>query len=573
MANTNNTSKSFEDIMVHPALRKATDLVPAEPWISVMASINTLVKDGMIKDLLLVFEGEADGIKRYNGFDDLWDAKGDCKVRMGSQEVCFDSKIIFGTSSQDLISLISVECVCEEGTHYHFNMPSLGEDMEKVNKYTLAIRNFIATIIHKPIVGCDLVSALEDLQIIVKHIFKLQYQPEKAADFVRDYVQELKLDNFTNRPADIGRFLAWTEEIRWPRAFIETFAHCVGMLNCGVLDHESLDTLSPTARALLEHSCTHMHYRLSSAEMHMTMFGINSSILHELQDHTGVAKSLMAFQGFLEQHYTQIYGTWPPPIHQNSGHWLTRSVAQRLQQDFGNLYDLLVDKSIHKGLAAPTRADPFRCALDQRQFLASWDRQNGFTCLPHSDPKAPDYSPTKVVEQEEEKGARRSSLIPAVQKHRKKAPDLANIYTHAINAEAHMSPFCKAFLNHEVSTKHQQMDTHEGRLGRWIIVYCMMQLLSRVAVDIQGLRYTLGVEYHLNADLDGTPPWNIHDFPETMRSAGPQYAWAALFARAAMPPPTSGTSQRKTTKARFEVVHLADGRVMLKDPDGHVVFR
>jgi hypothetical protein len=68
MADTNNTSDPLEHIMVHPALRKATDLVPAEPWISAMASVNALVKDGMTKDLLLVFEGEADGVRRYNGF-------------------------------------------------------------------------------------------------------------------------------------------------------------------------------------------------------------------------------------------------------------------------------------------------------------------------------------------------------------------------------------------------------------------------------------------------------------------------------------------------------------------------
>lgn len=124
MANIHNTANSLEAIMVHPALRKATDLVPAKPWVSAMASVNALIKDGMTKDLLLVFEGEADGVKRYNGFvstrhlhfacvptdlikDDLWDAEGDCKVRLDSQEVCFDSRIILETNSQDLISLIS----------------------------------------------------------------------------------------------------------------------------------------------------------------------------------------------------------------------------------------------------------------------------------------------------------------------------------------------------------------------------------------------------------------------------------------------------------------------------------
>jgi hypothetical protein len=332
-------------------------------------------------------------------------------------------------------------CVCEEGRHYYLTVPPLGEDTEKVGRYNLAIRNLIATIIRKPIVGCTLVSALEDLQIIVKHVFKLQHQPEKAADFVRDYVQELKLDNFANRPADIAKFLAWTEEVRWPRAFVETFAHCVGMLNCGVLDHESLDALSPTTRALLEHSCTHMHYRLSSAEIHMAAFGIDSTVLEELSDHAGVKKSLLAFQDFLRQHYSQVYRTWPPPVHRNSGHWLTRSVAQRLQQDFGNLYDLLVDKDLRNGVSRPAYAGFFGCTLDRRQLLVSWDRRNGFTPLLHSDPKAPDHSPTKVVEQEEEKGARRSSLIPAVQKHHKKAPDLYNIYTRATSDEAYSKHF------------------------------------------------------------------------------------------------------------------------------------
>ena len=124
MANTNNTADPPEQIMVHPALRKPTDLVPAEPWISAMAAINALVSDGMIKDLLLVFEGGAEGVRRYNGFvstdslryacvptdllkDELWDTKGDCQVRLDTQDVCFDSEIIFGTQSQDLISLLS----------------------------------------------------------------------------------------------------------------------------------------------------------------------------------------------------------------------------------------------------------------------------------------------------------------------------------------------------------------------------------------------------------------------------------------------------------------------------------
>lgn len=158
------------------------------------------------------------------------------------------------------------------------------------------------------------------------------------------------------------------------------------------------------------------------------------------------------------------------------------------------------------------------------------------------------------------------------------------------------------------------MNTHDGRLGRWLVVHCMMQLLSRLAVDIQGLRHRVGVEYFLHADLDGTPPWDPDKFPGAIRPAGPQYSWAALLAMAARqqrgnafanvaqyggggeegpraisqnvpvgvsrstPHGTAHESPQNTQqvpkkKGRFQVVHLPDGRVMLKDADGHVIFR
>ncbi|KAI5272988.1 hypothetical protein E4T47_03745 [Aureobasidium subglaciale] len=577
MANTDTTNDIFGNTMAHPLLRRAADTVPAEPWITKMASIDNLIRNGINKSWMLVFKGEADGVSRYSGHvsvrnlrntcaptelpkDDLWNHEGDCKVRLGDQEVCFDSNIIFETKSDDLLSLIS-ECVCERGIHYNFRLPPLGENLEKINRYNLAIRNFIATIIRKPIIGNTLVSALEDLQIIAKHVFKLQHQPEKTAAFVHDLVENMKFDNFINRPADVCKFLAWTEKTRWSRGFVETFAHCAGMLNYGVLDQESLEELSRTSRALLEQSCTKMHYNLTTAEIPLTVFGIGPTIMREVEDYVGIQQSLLAFQNFLHQYYAQLYGTWPPPMNQSSGHWLTRSMVQRLQQDFGNLHDLLVDTNIQRGAATDADADSFGCGLDRSHLFATWDRRNSFNPLPYFEPKAPVFSPTVVVEQEGAKGARRSSLIPAVQKHRNKGPDLHDIYTRATNAGTNVSDFCKAFLNHEASIKHQAIDTHEGRLGRWIVVYCMMQVLSRVAVDIQGLRYTQGMEYFLNADINGTPPWS------------PIWLGCALCEIHGKVVAKMSSAQKKDTKAKFKVVHLADGRVMLKDPDGQIVFR
>lgn len=67
MANTNHPEKILEDIMVHPLFRKAAT-TPAESWISTMASVNALLRDGINRDRLLIFTGDADGVSRYNGF-------------------------------------------------------------------------------------------------------------------------------------------------------------------------------------------------------------------------------------------------------------------------------------------------------------------------------------------------------------------------------------------------------------------------------------------------------------------------------------------------------------------------
>lgn len=290
----------------------------------------------------------------------------------------------------------------------------------------------------KPIIGNTLVSALQGLQGIVECVYRLQNEPETAVDYVRDYVQEMGLDNCTNRPADVGKFLAWTETTFWARAFVETFAHCVGMLNAGVLDQASLADVSPTTLALLEQSATQMRYGVAAAQVAMVNFGFDTAVLDAYSgDHTGIKQSIRAFHDFLSQHYTRLFRSWPPSVNQSSGQWLTRSVVQRLQQDFGELYDMLVDS--HDGLI-----DPFGGMLDRNQFFAAWNHEHGFNALPRADTKAPALVETMSADEEQLTPTRnRSSLIPALQKQRQKKQELHRIYALATNGEGHgkSSPF------------------------------------------------------------------------------------------------------------------------------------
>lgn len=75
MANHNQKQATFckkkkqqqHEMPVHPLLRKYMALEPAEPWISAMASVNTIVSRGIKENKLLIFSGGPSGVTLYDG--------------------------------------------------------------------------------------------------------------------------------------------------------------------------------------------------------------------------------------------------------------------------------------------------------------------------------------------------------------------------------------------------------------------------------------------------------------------------------------------------------------------------
>lgn len=51
------------------------------------------------------------------------------------------------------------------------------------------------------------------------------------------------------------------------------------------------------------------------------------------------------------------------------------------------------------------------------------------------------------------------------------------------------------------------MSPREARLGRWVLLYGILQVLSTLSVDVQGLKHTEGVSYFLCTDLKRCPEW------------------------------------------------------------------
>lgn len=271
--------------------------------------------------------------------------------------------------------------------------------------YHISVRNFFAALRNKPIAGHDLVLALTQLQSTAVDLLEAQHNPEKAARFVRRYVQRLKLDDCRYMRAKAIRTLAWCEQTKWPKGWIESFAHCVGMMGNGIEDCDTFPDLSSTTRKLLHRSYRKQQQEVQAMEKIFGDFNVAGKLSSVHPGHAAGLRAVTAFQQFLREYYSQKYGTWPPAT-ETGGHWLTRTLAQRLQEDFGSLYDLLVDNTVihgfeqtgefsyllcieQDGTLTPLRRDPRESQFPLQTIIATWDLKCGFRHTPHPWPLLP----------------------------------------------------------------------------------------------------------------------------------------------------------------------------------------
>jgi hypothetical protein len=91
------------------------------------------------------------------------------------------------------------------------------------------------------------------------------------------------------------------------------------------------------------------------------------------------------------------------------------------------------------------------------------------------------------------------------------------------------------FEQFELTTDLKQMSPREARLGRWVLLYGVLQVLSTLSVDVQGLKHTDGVRTFLCTDLKRMPEWVSNGQLEHLE-ATQQRSWC--WQRAWDPTPT-----------------------------------
>lgn len=414
--------------------------------------------------------------------------------------------------------------------------PSTIKSKHAARRHQLAMRNFFAIMYDRPIIGGDYFEMLTDLEYVMYTIYELD-GPRQRGQIVRKmvhYITNRKLDNVSGDLKSALGLLAWCEKdsVRWQGGYLETFVHCVGMMVFPIGHrapseevHETPEfrRLTAVTRHMLQDAETSMKLKVLSAEERLARFDF-ASMWSEYSNagNEDVKKSFVAFQGFLTSFYQLSFNAWPPS---NKSYWLQRAITRRLQEDFGALYEYIVDRNIvfdgveeragqkweirHRELNP--NFDPDTPALPYTEMLLRFDMERNLHHLPSPYPLLPTVSPslTKAAKKKAFFGMKKDKTVAQIDP--KEQLQLGVAYREATNTLKLRTSFkgsdlIDRFVQYEKDAA-LGVSPHDARLGRWMLLYCVLQTLSILSTDVQGLKYADVDKYLLNASLKGCPPW------------------------------------------------------------------
>ena len=123
------------------------------------------------------------------------------------------------------------------------------------------------------------------------------------------------------------------------------------------------------------------------------------------------------------------------------------------------------------------------------------------------------------------------------------------------------------FEQYELTTDLKHATPREARLGRWVLLYGILQVLSTLSCDVQGLKHTDGVRYFLCTDLKRLPEWVTNGQIEHLE-ASQQRSWCWQRAWDPMPSQTAPVELEapSTLDRNATVYHHDTGNAELFSP-------
>ncbi|KAL9612131.1 MAG: hypothetical protein Q9167_003246 [Letrouitia subvulpina] len=395
-------------------------------------------------------------------------------------------------------------------------------------RYHITTRNFLALLLNKSIVGLTFYQAVVDLY---GRLMATLLPDTDCEGLLIEYLVVNGLVDVRNDPGAAAGLLAWSEEctVRWQDGWREAFVHGVGMYErMGRL--KEYQDITPITQTLLEQARLEIGVRVQEAEAQLSSFDYEYAWPRQKERSDHVYLSSVRYAKFLRRHYENRLKSWPPKERSQSGDWLSRSLALQLQRDFGSLYDCFVDRGVtwhHECQDFQRKSTTTDCQIDplMAKFLLEIDREHARPNIPHPYP----LLPVLPIEKQDTK----AGLFASLKKSKTLQKRIEFAYSRASNAvdsgyNYMDNSLVVASVAFEKSDHHGDIDPADARRGRWMLIYCILQTLTKVVGDTPGIGYTEGVEYFLNPSLKGTPPWRFSAEP-VYEEANPEstYCWQA----------------------------------------------
>ena len=298
---------------------------------------------------------------------------------------------------------------------------------------------------------------------------------------------------------------------------------------------ESADISLATA-ARLERAHLEVQTRVREAEDSLTAFYFDDAHFAQEDESPTVRAASVRFRKFLKQFYEKEYQSWPVRT-EGRGLWLDRIIVNRLQEDFNALYEYLVDRNVewnsghesedrnNRVLLKALNAQSFGLDGDDSRMLGvmiNLDCRINASHVPHPYPLLPPSVSGPPVA--------KKSVFGGKKKDKTRESRVAHVYAEASNASllitAHTdNDLREAFARFEKADQPGDIEPREARRERWIIIYCVLQTLAGVSVDVPDLSFTSGVSYFLNTRLHGLPLWSPTDSTYLDASRDQSHCW------------------------------------------------
>lgn len=379
---------------------------------------------------------------------------------------------------------------------------------EDAYRYHITSRNFFAWMFDKPLVGTTLGKTLIDL------LERMLVFRSETADNVKDllaYAERQGYLEFSHSPDYATAFLQFAEHFQLRDLWIDAFAHCVGMNDSLCLSGE-FDGVSQVTKALITRAYLEMDLHLGRITRALSSFLEEELSSAYLGLSSGARAHLDRFRTFLHCFYVAKFGYWPPP----EGLIFSKSLLRSMYYEFQQLYEYLVDAESSDSMQNQTRpASGGICVL---QNVNAFNQRHRYEPLPHPLPLIPDHE-SRVWGTQSQKGLRAFKLGTKATKTVEKGMTARAALAAATNSSDPDIMNCSLvqdymqFEREWAAKQEEKVSVSDARKVRWIVVYCIFQMLASVTRAPKEVRDSEGPSYPLCCLITGTPPWDSANKP------------------------------------------------------------